>query len=61
MNHLNDEQLSTRIDAFLARKQQQYPELTLRQEEKYVDSIGDLAVDKFRALMASSHIAKLVR
>ena len=58
MNQLNDQQLNTRIDAFLARKHQQYPELALREEEKHVESIGDVVVDKLQSLMATRNIRR---
>lgn len=52
MKHLNDEELNVQIETFLARKSEQYPELSLRGKEKRAESIGYVVMDSFSELMA---------
>lgn len=60
MEHLDDKQLDAHIETFLARKHQQYPELSLRGDEKQAESIGYVVMDKFFELMARRSTVKIV-
>lgn len=61
MESLDEEQLNIRIESFLERKHQQYPELSLRGNEKRVESIGYVIMDKLIELMTRRRVAKYVR
>lgn len=61
MKHLDDEQLNMRIEAFLVKKHQQYPELSLRGNEKRAESIGYVMMDKFFELMTRRRVDKIIR
>lgn len=58
MKHLNDEELDAQIETFLARKSQQYPELSLQGNEKRAASIGYVVTDSFLELMARMETVK---
>ena len=60
MKEVHDEQLNMRIGSFLARKNQQYPELSLRGNEKRVESIGYIVVDHFFEFMSHRRAAKYI-
>ena len=59
MERLNDEELNERINSFISRKHQEYPELALRGGEKRAESIGYLIADKFSELASSIKLARL--
>ena len=61
MKELTEEQLDMRIGSFLARKNQQYPQLSLRGSEKRAESIGYVVVDHFFEFMTHRRAAKYVR
>lgn len=61
MKHSNNEQLNKRIESFLARKHQQYPELSLLHNEKESESSQINLKDKFLNLMTSNHSFKVVQ
>lgn len=46
MKHLNNEQLNLRIDSFLTKKHQEFPELSLRGDEKVAETFGHIMIDK---------------
>ena len=60
MKHVDDERLNMRIESFLERKHQQYPELSLRGNEKRAESIGYVVMDKFFELMTRRRVAKII-
>ncbi len=50
-----------RIDSFISRKDEQYPELALRaKKEKRAESIGYQIFDKISELLTSARLAKLI-
>jgi len=59
MKQLNDEQLAARIETFIARKHQEFPELSLRGDKKRNESIGYVITDKISDLVASFRMTKL--
>lgn len=61
MKYLEDEMLNARIESFLLRKHQQYPELSLRGTEKRAESIGYVMLDKLLELMTRRRVSKFVR
>ena len=46
MTYVNDEQLNRRIDTFLTKKHQEFPELSLRGDERVPETVGFIVVDK---------------
>ena len=59
MEQLTEEQLNVRIESFIARKHQEYPELALRGEEKHAVSIGNLIADKITEIASGIRLARL--
>lgn len=47
MKHSNDNELDMRIDSFLTRKHQEYPELALRDTDKINEPVERVIVEKF--------------
>lgn len=47
MKHSNDNELDMRIDSFLTRKHQEYPELALRDTDKINEPVEHVIVEKF--------------
>lgn len=60
MKHLNNEQLNMRIESFLERKYQEYPDLALRGNEKRTESIGYVVMDRLSEFMSRRHVANFV-
>jgi len=60
MKQLSDEQLNMRIESFISRKHQEYPELALRGERK-AESIGYVFADKISEFVSSIRLAKLAQ
>ena len=58
MKQLNEEQLNMRIESFIARKHQQYPELDLRGDKKRNESIGYMITDKITELAAAIRLRR---
>ena len=46
MTYLNKKQVNNRIDSFLAKKHQEFPELSLRGTERVAENIGHIITDK---------------
>lgn len=59
MEPLTNEQLNARIEAFIARKDQEYPELALRGTEKRAESIGYVLADKISEFVTTTRFARL--
>ena len=59
MEQLNEKQLNARIESFITRKHQQYPELSLRGDKKRTYSIGYLVTDKISELVTGVQTVKL--
>ncbi|MNL26646.1 hypothetical protein D3C87_1481810 [compost metagenome] len=47
MKHSNDNELDMRIDSFLTRKHQEYPELALRDTDKINEPVERVIAEKF--------------
>jgi len=59
MKQLNDEQLTMRIESFIARKHQEFPELALRGDKRHAESIGYVITDKVSSFVSSFKMTKL--
>lgn len=59
MKQLSEEQLNKRIESFIARKHQQYPELALRGNKRETQSIGYYITGKISNFTKSLKSARL--
>lgn len=59
MEQMTDQELNARINSFITKKAEQYPELALRGREKRAESIGHLLADKFSEFVANARLARL--
>ena len=59
MAPLTDDQLNMRINAFITKKHQQYPELRLRGREKRAKSLNRFLAEKISGYIANASPAKL--
>ncbi len=59
MEQLSKQQLNARIDAFISRKDKEFPELALRGNEKKAESIGFVLADKISDFISNARIVRL--
>ncbi len=59
MQQLNDEQINERIESFISKKHQQYPELALRGTEKRSESLASVIADKISEVIQHVRLARL--
>lgn len=61
MEQMTEQELNARINSFITKKAEQYPELALRGREKRAQSIGHLLADKVSEFVSHTRMARLTQ